>query len=251
MGYMNKLHKNESPEMILAFVSAISTFKYFWRELYWEYRRIIPALELAYVKCAFIQENLEDKNQPLIEYMWIDQVDFDGSIISGTLLNEPYIIDNVQAGETVRLQFESIVDWMFLSNGTVHGAFTIQEYRKTLNTSGRKEYDEAWGIDFGNPDEIFLVYDQKNCPENLDEHPMCKNILDQFINIINTDPTIITEKDESGNQLLHREVIAGNYLFVQELLSLNTNKLEVNNKSMTPLDLAHKMGWSNIVSLLK
>jgi uncharacterized protein YegJ (DUF2314 family) len=37
-------------------------------------------------------------------------VDLDGSTISGTLLNEPYIIDNVQADETVRLQFESIVD---------------------------------------------------------------------------------------------------------------------------------------------
>ncbi|MCU4423399.1 MULTISPECIES: YegJ family protein [Acinetobacter] len=237
--------------MILAFDKAVSTFKYFWRELYWEYRRIIPALELAYVKCAFIQENLEDKNQPLIEYMWIDQIGFDGSTISGTLLNEPYIIDNVQAGETVSLQFDSIVDWMFLSNGTVHGGFTIQEYRKTLNAVDRKEYDEAWGIDFGNPDEIFLVYDQKDCPENLDEHPMCKNILDQFINIINTDPRIITEKDESGNQLLHREVLAGNYLFVREILSSNVNKLVMNNQSMTPLDLAHKMGWNNIVNLLK
>lgn len=90
MDYMNKLYKNESPEMILAFDKAISTFKYFWRELYWEYRRIVPALELAYVKCAFIQENPEDTNQPLIEYMWIDQVNFDGSTISGTLLNEPF-----------------------------------------------------------------------------------------------------------------------------------------------------------------
>lgn len=248
---MNKLYKNESLEMILAFENSIGTFKYFWRELYWESRRIVPALELAYVKCAFIQENLEDKNEPLIEYMWIDQVDFDGSTISGILLNEPYIIENVQAGETVRLQFESIVDWMFLSNGTVHGAFTIQEYRKTLNASGRKEYDEAWGIDFGNPDEILLVYDQKNCPENLEEHPMCRSILEQFINIINTDPTIITEKDESGNQLLHREVIAGNYLFVQELLRLNVNKSVRNKQLMIPLDLAHKMGWSNIVNLLK
>ncbi len=92
---------------------------------------------------------------------------------------------------------------------------------------------------------------RKNCPENLEEHPMCKSILNQFINIINTDPTIITEKDESGNQLLHREVIAGNYLFVQELLRLNTNKLEINKQSMTPLDLAHKLGWNNIVNLLK
>ncbi|WP_080648697.1 YegJ family protein [Acinetobacter lactucae] len=237
--------------MILAFDKAISTFKYFWRELYWEYRRIVPALELAYVKCAFIQENPEDTNQPLIEYMWIDQVNFDGSTISGTLLNEPYIIDNVQAGETVRIQFEFIVDWMFLSNGVVHGGFTIQEYRKTLNASDRKEYDEAWGIDFGNPDEILLAYDQKKCPENLDEHPMCKNMLDQFIDIINADPKIISEKDEGGNQLLHREVLAGNYLFVREILTVNVNKLIMNNQSMTPLDLAHKMGWSNIVNLLK
>ncbi len=248
---MNKLYKNESPEMILAFDKAISTFKYFWRELYWEYRRIVPALELAYVKCAFIQENPEDTNQPLIEYMWIDQVNFDGSTISGTLLNEPYIIDNVQAGETVRIQFEFIVDWMFLSNGVVHGGFTIQEYRKTLNASDRKEYDEAWGIDFGNPDEILLAYDQKNCPENLDEHPMCNKMLDQFIDIINADPKIISEKDEGGNQLLHREVLAGNYLFVREILTVNVNKLIMNNQSMTPLDLAHKMGWSNIVNLLK
>lgn len=248
---MNKLYKNESPEMILAFDKAINTFKYFWRELYWEYRRIVPALELAYVKCAFIQENTDDTNQPLIEYMWIDQVDFDGSTISGTLLNEPYIIDNVQAGETVRIQFESVVDWMFLSNGVVHGGFTIQEYRKTLNASDRKEYDEAWGIDFGNPDEILLAYDQKNCPENLDEHPMCKNMLDQFIDIINADPKIISEKDESGNQLLHREVLAGNYLFVREILTMNVNKLIMNNQSMTPLDLAYKMVWSNIVNLLK
>ncbi|MFU0428461.1 hypothetical protein ACMZ44_13765, partial [Acinetobacter baumannii] len=65
------------------------------------------------------------------------------------------------------------------------------------------------------------------------------------------DPTIITEKDESGNQLLHREVIADNYLFVQELLRLNVNKLVRNKQLMIPLDLAHKMGWSNIVNLLK
>lgn len=251
MDNMNKLHKNESPEMILAFEKAIGTFKYFWRELYWEYRRIVPALELAYVKCAFIQENLEDINQPLIEYMWIDQVDFDGCTISGTLLNQPYYIDNVKAGEAVRLQFESIVDWMFLSNGNVHGGFTIQEYRKSLDAVKRKEYDEAWGIDFGDPDEVFLVYDQKNCPENLDEHPMCKNILDQFIGIINAAPMMITDKDESGNQLLHREAIAGNYLFVRELLRLNIDKLVMNTQSMTPLDLAHKVGWANIVNLLK
>ncbi|MFU0487627.1 hypothetical protein ACMZ41_14195, partial [Acinetobacter baumannii] len=41
------------------------------------------------------------------------------------------------------------------------------------------------------------------------------------------------------------------YLFVQELLRLNVNKLVRNKQLMIPLDLAHKMGWSNIVNLLK
>ena len=61
----------------------------------------------------------------------------------------------------------------------------------------------------------------------------------------------VYDKDESGNQLLHREAIAGNYLFVRELLRLNIDKLVMNTQSMTPLDLAHKVGWAKIVNLLK
>lgn len=32
---------------------ARKTFKYFWRELFWERRRIIPALDFAMVKAPF------------------------------------------------------------------------------------------------------------------------------------------------------------------------------------------------------
>lgn len=42
----------EDPEMLAAYKNAQSTFKFFWRELSWEYRRIIPALEIAAVKVA-------------------------------------------------------------------------------------------------------------------------------------------------------------------------------------------------------
>ncbi|MFW2734596.1 hypothetical protein ACN6PZ_12450, partial [Acinetobacter baumannii] len=55
-----------------------------------------------------------------------------------------------------------------------------------------------------------------------------------------------------GSEMCIRDrVIADNYLFVQELLRLNVNKLVRNKQLMIPLDLAHKMGWSNIVNLLK
>ncbi len=44
------------PAILAASERARATFKYLWRELTWEYRRIIPALELAAVKAAFGDE---------------------------------------------------------------------------------------------------------------------------------------------------------------------------------------------------
>lgn len=250
MNIRNTIFSNESPEMISAFNKAQETFKYFWRELSWEYRRIIPAFDLAYVKCAFIQEHSDSSDSPLVEYMWISQIDFDGTTISGQLMNQPNYIDNVQAGEIIEQPFETIVDWMFLTQDQVYGGFTIQEYRKQLNDSERKEYDASWGINFGDPNNILFVYDQEEHPENLIEHPMCEKMLDSFLNFIQTNPTVIHERDDRGNQLLHREALAGNFLIIQALLQYNLDKSALNNQSMTASDLAHKMGWENIAKLL-
>lgn len=41
------------PEVQRAFASARETFRYFWRELAWEKRRIVKGLDFAYVKAAF------------------------------------------------------------------------------------------------------------------------------------------------------------------------------------------------------
>jgi uncharacterized protein YegJ (DUF2314 family) len=44
---------DSDPEMQRAYESARATFRYFWREVAWERRRIIPALSLAAVKAPF------------------------------------------------------------------------------------------------------------------------------------------------------------------------------------------------------
>ncbi|KAF5269738.1 hypothetical protein FQR65_LT17944 [Abscondita terminalis] len=36
----------------------------------------------------------------------------------------------------------------------------------------RKEHDKAWGLDFGDYNETLIVSQQKEYPENLEEHPM-------------------------------------------------------------------------------
>lgn len=66
-------------KMIEAFKNAQKTFKYFWRELSWEYRRIVPTLSFSCVKVAFMQETDNVQN---IEHMWINDVQFDGNNIT-------------------------------------------------------------------------------------------------------------------------------------------------------------------------
>ena len=97
-----------------AFEQARSTFKYFWRELYWENRRIIPALDFAMVKVPFFQDSEDGE---ICEHMWINDIYFDGLHIYGTLVNEPNDLTNVEQGESVCVPVDEISDWMFLCNG--------------------------------------------------------------------------------------------------------------------------------------
>lgn len=46
-------HKDNDPEMQKAIDEARATFRYFWREMSWEYRRIVPALDMSAVKVPF------------------------------------------------------------------------------------------------------------------------------------------------------------------------------------------------------
>ncbi len=76
------------PAMIEAHKRAQETFKYFWRELSWEFRRIVPGLDLACVKIAFTDGDTQ-REGPSHEHMWVSDVLFDGKNITGTLINSP------------------------------------------------------------------------------------------------------------------------------------------------------------------
>ena len=82
--------------------------KYFWRECYWEQRRIVKGLSHAAVKAPFSQEI---NGQIETEHMWLDDIAFDGEQISGTLINSPNLLTNIQAGEHITgLPYREISD---------------------------------------------------------------------------------------------------------------------------------------------
>lgn len=242
--------KEDNPKMLEAFKRAQETFKYFWRELSWEYRRVIPALDVAYVKVAFAQQQHEGES-PTVEHMWVNNINFDGEQLYGVLVNEPQQLTNVQLNDEVAVPLNQVSDWLFALMGKTHGGFTIQVMRSNMDAAARQAHDEAWGLDFGDADDILLVHDQKDHPENLEEHPMSINMKEKWEEFVQENHDGITNKDEEGYNLLHREVIAGNRTMVETLLQTGLFDLEAKtNQGKTALDFAQKFNWEHIIPLL-
>lgn len=236
----------ENQDMIDAYQKAQSTFKYCWRELSWEARRIVPALDFAYVKVAFSQE-MEGKNK--IEHMWIGEVYFDGDTIYGELLNSPNDLTNIEQGDRVAVPLSQISDWLFLCNGKTYGGFTIHTIRAGMDSDERANHDEAWGLDFGDPADIEIVCGQKEHPEHLDEHPMSINMQESMREFLQKHPDEITKQSQDGVTFLHREAIAGNASTVKILIEFGADKNSKNNNGKTALDYAKELNWKNVISV--
>ena len=254
-----------NPKMIEAFENAQKTFKYFWRELSWEYRRIVPALIVSCVKVAFTQQT---DNGQTAEHMWINDVQFDGNNVEGILINSPNELTNIAHGDFVNVPLNQISDWLFATYSSqkpktgllklfsstpspkTFGGFTIQAMRSEMTNQGRKEHDRAWKLDFGDFNEVLLVNEQKDKSENLIEHPMSKNMREKLIEFLNENPNEITNQDENGLTLLHKETIAGNLTSIEVLLSLGTDKNTKTNQGETALDFAKKLNWEHIIPVL-
>jgi uncharacterized protein YegJ (DUF2314 family) len=238
----------EHPKMLAAFQQAQDTFKYFWRELSWEYRRIVPGLTIACVKVAFQQ--ILDGPTPTVEHMWINEIDFDGFNISGTLINEPQSIDNVRLGDRVAIPLTQISDWLFAIGNQTYGGFSIHAMRSEMDEAERITHDEAWGFEFGDYDNVLVVSGQDINPENLVEHPMSINMRESLVEFIQNYPTELTARDDLGYTLLHRETIAGNRTSIEVLLAMGADKHAQTNSGHTACDFAALLGWNHLLPLL-
>ncbi|TDW48932.1 uncharacterized protein YegJ (DUF2314 family) [Flavobacterium sp. 270] len=238
----------ENPKMIEAYKRAQETFKYFWRELSWEQRRIIPALDVSCVKVAFMQEV---DNETIVEHMWINDVNFDGETIYGILVNDPNELTNVNNGDEIAIPINQISDWLFASQEKTYGAFTIQAMRSEMSDEERNAHDEAWGLEFGDFNDIQVVFEQKEKPENLIEHPMSKNMKESLIDFLKNNPEEIKAQDDLGYTFLHREAIAGNQTSVEVILENGAEKNAKTNSGKTAFDFARDLKWNHLLPLLQ
>jgi len=235
--------------MIQASQKAQDSFKYFWRELYWEYRRIVPAHDFAMVKIPF-EQLIDGQSDPIVEHMWINNINFDGITVTGELVNQPNELTNIKNGDIITRKIKEIGDWMISINGQTYGGFTIQVMRSGMNEKERQNHDNAWGLNFGDYNDTLLVYEQKEKPENLIEHPMSKNMADKMRDFLKENPTELEKTDDNGLTLLHKEAIAGNKTSIEILLELGADKDIKSSNGKTALNYVEYMNWEHIKEIL-
>tara|TARA_R110002072_G_C7978996_1_gene536108 strand:+ start:131886 stop:132713 length:828 start_codon:yes stop_codon:yes gene_type:complete len=260
-------------EMGQASQKARETFRYFWREMAWERRRIVPALEVAVVKAAFTDDpgTIPTGTEVECEHMWIHEIDFDGDDVSGVLGNSPNGLKSISEGDHVTIPLTQVSDWMYAIRGRAYGAYTVNLMRSRMSRSECAGHDEAWGLDFGNPTEIALVPDDfaGSVPSGFLkrlfgrkptinaatlselEHPMSEAMGDSMREFLSENPEQVSHADENGWTMLHHQALAGSAASIQILLELGADRSVKTNRNKTALMLAEKLGWTKVADLLK
>jgi uncharacterized protein YegJ (DUF2314 family) len=261
---------DDDPAMQQAYEAARQSFKYFWRELSWERRRIVPGLDMSMVKLPFTDGPRTDGHGEY-EHMWIGDVDFDGETLSGNLLNSPNWLTSVREGDAVRAPFSRLRDWLMTADGQAYGGFSVNQIRARMGSKERKEHDDAWGLDFGDPATARLeIHREGNAkrgflsglfggrakssdqPERFRDHPMCVNMLEKYDAQIAGDPTLARDvlDEETGFTLLHTEALAGNLGMVKLLIAHGADAGKKTAAGRTAAELARGIGWPEIADYL-
>ncbi len=258
-----------------ASIVARSNFKYFWRELFWNYRRTEEKCDFISVLCS-ISDTIN--GEKVYEDFWLNDVIFDGKIVYGTIHTQPSIITNVTAGAACNIPFSQLKDWIYVNHGIAYGAFTIQAQRNFMSLLERQEHDAQWGFDFGDP-----IYPKKY-PENIGleepdeseqnprsflgmrfgkkkdnahvhvdwalDHPEALQRMVKYDNVYKRGSDKLNEKDSNGWTALHNHALAGNRYIVDILIKKGADIHLTTPQADTALDLAKRIGWHPIITSL-
>ena len=232
-------HKSGDPEMLRANREARKTFRYFWKEIAWDFNRIIPAVNMGSIKLAFS----DDPSNPdsYVEHMWVGDIDFDGERIRGVLRNTPVRLSSFKEGDAVECSPDEIGDWMCVVGGQVYGGYTVQVTRGRMSDAERAAYDAKWGVEFPPPDEVLLPPDSAKIDANialkLGEH-------------LDKDPAAMRSTDDSGRTLLHLAALYGRKQSVKVLLEHGADIAKPCKRGWKAIDYAKALEWSEIVEML-
>jgi uncharacterized protein YegJ (DUF2314 family) len=77
------------------------------------------------------------------EHFWLTPVTFDGASFTGTVDNEPELVNNVKMGQTVTVTPDKISDWMYVENHKLVGGETLRVLRDAMPADERADFDKS------------------------------------------------------------------------------------------------------------
>ena len=264
------------PEMEAASQRARESFRYYWREMTWEYRRFVTGLSASAIKVAFVDPPNELGESSPPEHLWLNNVQFDGVSLTATLMNAPSWVRSVEQGQRVQVPFQQLGDWMYAYSHRCYGAFTVNVIRSRMEASERVNHDKAWGFDFGDPHDVHVVPDWSaptfskkkrlfgkrraandlaaaGAGQNLAaEHPMALEMVDKYGEQLRQDARGVLEyRDDRGFTPLHHMARGGALPAVELMLTHGADPRALTGHGWTAAQLAYSLGWHDVVALLQ
>ena len=71
-----------------------------------------------------VKVKIEDKNG--VEHFWLGDLKLDAEPYSGTIGNEPGIVEKVKFGQRYSFSKDDVSDWMYMADGKMQGNYTLR-----------------------------------------------------------------------------------------------------------------------------
>jgi len=127
---------NRDPEMIVAIRTARAELDQFLA------LASAPPAETSGYKLKVIVRDGEST-----EHFWVTPFSREPNGFTGTLANDPRVVRNVKAGQTLRFARDQISDWGYVRNGRQVGSFTVCVLLKKMPAEQATYYRKNYGFD--------------------------------------------------------------------------------------------------------
>ncbi len=91
---------------------------------------VLQKLEEGSVDTFSVKVQVKDGEQ--VEYFWLNNIDFQDGIFTGTIDNDPEVVHNVKLGQKVTVKKGEIADWLYTKNGKMYGNYTLRVLLKKM-----------------------------------------------------------------------------------------------------------------------
>jgi len=81
------------------------------------------------------------------EHVWIDNLRYDNSsALMGFIANQPKHLTHVKSGDKIKIEYDDVVDWMYLKDDVLYGGYTIKAMAENMGAEQIKAFEERLGF---------------------------------------------------------------------------------------------------------